>query len=75
MNVNNFSGNLIGIIEIIILCIPESFNTNICEHKFKKWFCTQKPVWNVRWKISNKENKSDSKLYISGQRKHKRDAI
>ena len=53
-------------------CIPESFNTNILhqlldynnfcefttlEHKFKRWFCTQKPVlifrfedfWYKKW--------------------------
>jgi hypothetical protein len=49
-----------------IICIPESFNTNIwhplfdytiiickstaLEHKFKRWFFSQKPVLNVRFK-------------------------
>ena len=48
------------------ICIPESFNTNIShqlfwlhnnlceltalEHKFRRWFCTQKPDFNFRFK-------------------------
>ena len=38
---------------------------NLGEKKFKRWFCTQKPVWNSRFKdiwYTKNKNKSDSDL-------------
>ena len=86
VHVNIFSGNLIGIIEIIIFCIPESFNTNISHQLLnyklifvdinsKGYFVHKNRFETFVERFLVNKNISESKLYISGQRKQKRDAI